>query len=466
MLTMALKFEAVRSASPTKRRCDENPSHGLKGGRRIVKNIPQVFISAASRDLRNCREDVRQVLARRGVKPVLQEGFTTTHLEISEKLTRAISSCDAAIFLVGFAYGDEPTGRPAGVPRRSYSQMEYDIAEGLGIDVFLFLTADTSDFPLEQEENEDVRSLQEAHRNKLRSNNRDSKTFTSRQQLREEVALIEFNWVPVPGLGMRLLHRATTALANGLSSIKVFCLRHLRSISEVCGVLCAITIAVYFVPVFGLGTVLEVRDPGAFSGTAKGKYHIARAFEDRIELQKDSNLAIILGETKQSFDVFSLNAPSFADKTEAIESAIKRGVFFRILLVDHGEANHAKLADFFKDCGRSDFNLKTSIDESNRSKKKFVTLHKEAPKSGRGGLEIRWWKGIYLNSFWVRDCDGKKNMLTPTSVGHLEITYFGPSRSQDPSVRFGEFSHEIVLSLQKQFDYMWDKSETLSKDLP
>lgn len=157
-------------------------------------SIRQAFISAVSRELKECREDVRQVLARRGVMPVLQDEFTATHHEITEKLRRAIQPCNAVICLVGFAYGAEPTARPQGAPRHSYTQVEYDIARELGKPVYVFLTEDETAFPLAGAEADELRALQLAYRRELQSSDRDWAAFRTRERLREEVALLRFPW--------------------------------------------------------------------------------------------------------------------------------------------------------------------------------------------------------------------------------------------------------------------------------
>jgi tetratricopeptide (TPR) repeat protein len=156
--------------------------------------VHQVFVSAASLDLRFCREDVRQVLARRGEKPIVQEEFTATHQEIRQKLRDTITPCDAVICIVGFAYGSEPTARPAGVPRRSFTQIEFDAAQELNKPTYVFLSQEEENFPSERAEDAELRSLQATYRHELQSSGRDWTSFRTREQLREEIALLRFPW--------------------------------------------------------------------------------------------------------------------------------------------------------------------------------------------------------------------------------------------------------------------------------
>ena len=57
------------------------------------------------------------------------------------------------IHIAGHCYGAEPEEWPANAPRRSYVQLEYDIAMELGKPVYVFLTGD--EFPPDAYEPED-----------------------------------------------------------------------------------------------------------------------------------------------------------------------------------------------------------------------------------------------------------------------------------------------------------------------
>src|SRR5215216_689871 len=83
-------------------------------------------------------------------------------------LRQKLSEVDAVIQIVGYRYGAEPGERPAGAPRRSYTQMEFDIARELGKPVYAFLSAAASvrDPTSAEEESEDseLRYLQNRYR--------------------------------------------------------------------------------------------------------------------------------------------------------------------------------------------------------------------------------------------------------------------------------------------------------------
>ena len=93
--------------------------------------IPRVFVSAASSDLRSARKVVNDALTRIECLPIEESVFGTEYGPIREMIARKIESCQAVIHLVGRDYGGEPDSRtlPAGQPRRSWTQIEYDLAK-------------------------------------------------------------------------------------------------------------------------------------------------------------------------------------------------------------------------------------------------------------------------------------------------------------------------------------------------
>jgi hypothetical protein len=96
----------------------------------------KIFISADSGQIKPCLDALRSDLSAVGAEVVVQEDFQQRGASLLEKLERYIASCDRIIALVGDAYGFEPeeTARPAGRPRRSYTQWEYCFAMGERLD--------------------------------------------------------------------------------------------------------------------------------------------------------------------------------------------------------------------------------------------------------------------------------------------------------------------------------------------
>ena len=74
--------------------------------------------------------------------PVVQDHFPPDHRGVEEMLRTKIGECQALIHIAGMRYGaePEPDTLPEGAGRRSYTQMELDMARELGLErVFTFV---------------------------------------------------------------------------------------------------------------------------------------------------------------------------------------------------------------------------------------------------------------------------------------------------------------------------------------
>ena len=110
------------------------PSSSVPATRR-----PEVFISATTADLRSCRQLIKEALLTLHCVPVEQPNFPPDYRSVREMLRARIAACDAVIHLAGEIYGAEPTERAPGEPRRSYTQLEYDLARDLAKPVYVFV---------------------------------------------------------------------------------------------------------------------------------------------------------------------------------------------------------------------------------------------------------------------------------------------------------------------------------------
>src|SRR5512135_1579584 len=132
----------------------------------------RVFLSAGSLDLKTFRQAAAKTLDQHAARickhgPLevdFQEGFPPDYQTVWEILRQRILECDAVICLVGYAYGREPRNVPPGFRRRSYTQMEFDIAHALGKPVFVFRADDPSALDRHEPEPEELRNLQEQYR--------------------------------------------------------------------------------------------------------------------------------------------------------------------------------------------------------------------------------------------------------------------------------------------------------------
>ncbi len=138
---------------------------------------PKVFISATSGDLRSVRQVVKEALLTIHCHPVEQTNFPPDWRSVAGMLRGRMEDCQALIHLVGMRYGAEPDPAtlPPGTPRRSYTQMEYDLGCEMhalrgdaGFRVYTFICPE--DFPYDagaEPEAEEKAALQRAHRTAL-----------------------------------------------------------------------------------------------------------------------------------------------------------------------------------------------------------------------------------------------------------------------------------------------------------
>ena len=135
-----------------------------------MKLRPTIFLSGVSSEFASFRDAAEIEIQKKGCFPLNQPSFGVDYRAIEEILRSNLSEADALIHIVGFRFGFEPKGQPADRPRRSYTQMEYDIARELNIPVYVFLSADANvrdPNPGEQPEDAAAVELQLAHRQAL-----------------------------------------------------------------------------------------------------------------------------------------------------------------------------------------------------------------------------------------------------------------------------------------------------------
>lgn len=152
-----------------------------------MKPRPTIFLSGVSHEFASFRDAVEVEIQRKGCFVENQSSFGPDYRTIEAMLRRKLSDADAVIHIVGFRYGAEPHDRPADKPRRSYTQMEFDIARELNKPVFIFLSHDATvrDPPKPDEKPEDAESarLQAGHREAVKTANDAYYPFKDKNEL-------------------------------------------------------------------------------------------------------------------------------------------------------------------------------------------------------------------------------------------------------------------------------------------
>jgi Domain of unknown function (DUF4062) len=112
---------------------------------------------------------VKSALLKIGCMPIVQDDFWPDYRDVADFLKAEIKKCDAVIHIAGMRDGAEPNpdSLPPGKMRRSYTQLEYDIARELKKPCYSFICSE--DFPFDKCESEGElhRQLQLAHRQVL-----------------------------------------------------------------------------------------------------------------------------------------------------------------------------------------------------------------------------------------------------------------------------------------------------------
>jgi Domain of unknown function (DUF4062)/NB-ARC domain len=153
---------------------------------------PEVFISATTRDLGSYRREIKDALLSLQIFPIEESTFTLTYGPLTEMLRDLIGRCDAVIHLVGFYYGAEPPQRPVSKPRRSYTQIEYDVARQLHKPIYLFLATEGCAFDARLKESNRKQALQLAHRNAIEKCGDVYVPFANHDVLRTKIRELRF----------------------------------------------------------------------------------------------------------------------------------------------------------------------------------------------------------------------------------------------------------------------------------
>ena len=204
----------------------------------------------------------------------------------------------------------------------------------------------------------------------------------------------------------------------------------------------------------GLRRSLESLDPASFSHAPAALYEVARALPDRKSLVAETDLVESIRMSTTSIDVFAVTGTAFYNNQEALTDALGRGARLRLILLDHSPANRDQVTAYFRRTGEAPDDLDDVIrlSASNASQARGTLIRFRNRMAIDGRVELRWWRGPFLNSFWIRDGRSPHNGLA-----HIEVSFHGDA-SRNPSVRFGRLSPRMVGVLQQQFDEMWERS--------
>src|SRR5262249_4466014 len=135
------------------------------------------------------RETIKQALLTMGCMPIERSNFPPDYRSVHEMIEDKIAGCEAVIHIVGLRYGTEPdpSTLPEGVVRRSYTQMEADIARQLEKELYVFVC--TEDFPYDDapRESAELRKLQRVYRSEISNSTTMYTTVANQEELARKV---------------------------------------------------------------------------------------------------------------------------------------------------------------------------------------------------------------------------------------------------------------------------------------
>ena len=180
-----------------------------------TEGTTRVFISATSKDLGTARELVKQALPTMGCMPIEQTNFPPDYRSVREMIEEKIADCEAVIHIVGIRYGAEPdpSTLPEGAARRSYTQMEANVARKLGKKLYLFVCPE--DFPYDQApaESEELQGLQQAYRAEIAKGEILRTKVSDREDLGRKVRELQFELEKLKGKVGKDRRRVAVSLA-------------------------------------------------------------------------------------------------------------------------------------------------------------------------------------------------------------------------------------------------------------
>src|SRR5437867_7355044 len=126
--------------------------------------------------------------------PIEQTNFPPDYRSVREMIEEKVAGCEAVIHVVGIRYGAEPdpSTLSEGAARRSYTQMEADIARKLEKKLYLFVCPE--DFPYDHAtaESEELQALQRAYRAEIAKGEILRTEVKDREELGRKVRELQF----------------------------------------------------------------------------------------------------------------------------------------------------------------------------------------------------------------------------------------------------------------------------------
>src|SRR5208282_5119928 len=138
------------------------------------------------------RREIKDALLNLQIFPIEESNFALAYGPLVAMLQDLIGRCDAVIHLAGFYYGAEPPECPPAERRRSYTQIEYDVARELKKPPYLFLA--TEDYEPDKlfTQSDEEEELQLTHRRVIEECGDIYYRFAGREELGGRIRELHF----------------------------------------------------------------------------------------------------------------------------------------------------------------------------------------------------------------------------------------------------------------------------------
>src|SRR5271165_2098067 len=174
----------------------------------------EVFISGTTRELGSYRREIKDALLTLQIFPIEESNFELAYDPLVAMLRDLIGRCDAVIHLAGFYYGAEPPQSPPGERRRSYTQIEYDVARELKKPLYLFLATENYELDKLSTQSEEEKEPQLTHRHAIEQCGDIYYQFTGREELGSRIRGLRF-----PGRSAEAPRRVVNLPYNSLGPL-------------------------------------------------------------------------------------------------------------------------------------------------------------------------------------------------------------------------------------------------------
>ncbi len=109
----------------------------------------KVFVSSSIIDLIQEREKVRDALLSMNCMPIVMENFSATDLPTLDYIKNIIADCNCFIIILGGRYGSICEENS-----KSYTQLEYEFAQEIGLPIFRFIHKNPNILPYEKQDSD------------------------------------------------------------------------------------------------------------------------------------------------------------------------------------------------------------------------------------------------------------------------------------------------------------------------